>query len=418
VKIAVVGSGIAGLTAAWMLQKKHQVTLFEARERLGGHTHTVDVASGPAGEEVAVDTGFIVFNRRTYPLFCKLLDKLGVGARDSDMGFSVQVEANGREYCGRGFGGLFAQRRNLLRPSHWRMLRDLLRFYREAPLLLMQDEDPTLGQYLQANGYSKVFLEEHLVPMAAAVWSSDPADILDFPARTLIRFFANHGFLDVKDRPQWLTIPGGSRTYLDAWEKAFRGELRLGSPVRQVRRSAEGVELEVGEQTLAFDHVVFASHGDQTLGMLEDADEVEREILGSFRFQPNEVVLHQDTTLLPKKRSTWSAWNYHVPRDGVDVATVTYWMNCLQGIETTEPLLVTLNRTAEIDPGKVLRSFNYLHPIFDAPAIGAQLRHDEIDARNRASFCGAYWRYGFHEDGVWSAVRVSERLGVGKEVLA
>lgn len=417
-KIAVVGSGVAGLTAAWILQETHEVTLFEARERLGGHTHTVDVPVGEGGKDLAVDTGFIVFNRKTYPLFCRWLEELGVGARDSDMGFSVRVEGNGREYCGRGLDGLFAQRRNLLRPSHWRMLRDLLRFYREAPALLDQPDDPTLGEYLRAHRYSDVFRDEHLIPMAAAVWSADIRAILDFPARTLIRFFLNHGFLEVKDRPQWLTVPGGSRSYLDAWQARFRGRVRLGEAVGSVRRSGGQVLLEAGDARHSFDHVVLACHGDAALAMLADPDPMETDILGSFRFQPNAVALHQDEQLLPRKRSTWSAWNYHVPRQGHGLATVTYWMNRLQGIRSPEPILVSLNRSEEIDPAKLLRTFTYRHPVFDAGAIDAQARHAEIDGKRGVSFCGAYWRYGFHEDGVWSAVRAAAHLGVESEVFA
>lgn len=416
--IAVVGSGISGLTAAWMLQQKHDVTLFEAQNRLGGHTHTVDVNAGPGGESVAVDTGFIVFNRRTYPLFCGLLNKLGVGARDSDMGFSVQVSATGMEYCGRGLGGIFAQKRNLLRPAHWRMVRDLLRFYREAPALLTAEENPSLGDYLKENRYSQAFLQEHLIPMAAAVWSSDPADILRFPARTLVRFFSNHGFLAVKDRPQWLTVPGGSRSYLDAWRADFEGEVRLATPVRGVRRMGSGVVVSTEDGDHGFDHLVLATHGDTSLQMLSDATDIEQRVLRAFRFQENEVVLHQDCSLMPQRKSTWSAWNYSIPVQDVGRATVTYWMNCLQGLETPEPLFVTLNRTADIEPSKILRKFNYDHPIFDSAAIAAQDHHQEINGINGVSYCGAYWRYGFHEDGVWSAVRVASKLGVGVEALA
>jgi len=416
-KIAVVGSGISGLTSAWMLAHQHEVTLFEAAPRPGGHTHTVRVNAGPQGSEISVDTGFIVFNRRTYPLFCRLLHKLEVPAQDSDMGFSVQMERNGVEYCGDGFGGLFAQRKNLLRPNHWRMLRDILRFYKESPELLQQDSLLSLGAYLQQNGYSKVFLDEHLVPMAAAVWSADPAMILEFPARTLVQFFQNHGFLDLKNRPQWRTVQGGSKTYVDALLKDFCGELRLGTPVIQVLRQAVGVLLQTLDgQSETFDQVVLATHGDLSLKMLAQPTPREEQVLSAFSFQANDVVLHQDASLMPKGKRSWSAWNYFVPASERPRATVTYWMNKLQNLSSPLPLLVTLNRTQDIDPDLILGQYEYDHPVFDEAAIRAQEQHQEISGTDRIHYCGAYWRYGFHEDGVWSAVRVAKSFGVGEEV--
>lgn len=418
-KIAVVGSGISGLASAWMLQTEHEVHVFEADARPGGHTHTVQAPVGFQGRDVSVDTGFIVFNRRTYPIFCRLLHKLGVAAQDSDMGFSVQVQANGVAYHGRGFWGLFAQPKNLFRPAHWRMLRDLLRFYREAPSLLESEASPSLGEYLQEHGYSQVFLDEHLAPMAAAVWSTDPADILDFPARTLVQFFANHGFLDVRDRPQWLTVQGGSRTYVDALIAQLHGPVHLSTPVLGVRRAAGKVWLRTADaEEQVFDQVVLATHGDTTLRMLEDATALEQEILAPFRFQENDVVLHQDARLMPENRRTWSAWNYFVPKAGAVRATVTYWMNRLQDILSIDPLLVSLNRSDEIAEDKVLGRYAYDHPIFSAAAVAAQERHAEISGVSGIHYCGAYWRYGFHEDGAWSAMRVAKALGVGDEVLA
>ena len=415
--VAVIGSGISGLTAAWMLQTQHEVSLFEADERPGGHTHTVKVAAG-AQEELPVDTGFIVFNRRTYPIFCRLLDKFKVDAQDSDMGFSVQMQGNKVAYHGCGFWGLFAQPRNLLRPAHWRMLRDLLRFYREAPDLLESKYSPTLGEYLQENNYSKVFLEEHLVPMAAAVWSTDPADILNFPARTLVRFFQNHGFLKVKDRPQWLTVQGGSGTYVDALLAELRGPLFLSTPVLGLRREDGKVWLKTAHEEQCFDQVVVATHGDTALRMLTDATPLEQDVLTPFTFQANDVVLHQDSSLMPKSKRTWSAWNYFVPSQGVVRATVTYWMNCLQNLHSAEPLFVTLNRSSEIASDKVLGRFSYDHPIFSAAAVASQARHAEISGVAGIHFCGAYWRNGFHEDGAWSALRVAQSLGVSEEVFA
>ena len=417
-KIAVIGSGISGLASAWMLQSRHEVEVFEEANRPGGHTHTVQVPAGEDGANVNVDTGFIVFNKKTYPLFCQLLAKLNVEAQESDMGFSVQIQANKVAYHGRGFWGLFAKPKYLFRPNHWRLLLDLLRFYREAPLLLKSSSSPTLGEYLKQNRYSQVFLEEHLVPMAAAVWSTDPADILDFPARTLIQFFANHGFLSVRDRPQWLTIKGGSRSYVDALIADLQGPVHLSSPILGVRRDQGMVWLRLANgQERSFDEVVFATHADTSLRLLEDATPLEKEVLTPFRFQNNDVVLHQDATLLPKGKHVWSAWNYFVPQGGAVRATVTYWMNRLQNLLTPNPLLVSLNRNHEIAEDKVLGKFSYDHPVFSADAVLAQERHAEISGLSGVHFCGAYWRYGFHEDGIWSAMRVVQNLGVDEGVL-
>lgn len=417
-RIAVVGGGVSGLVAARLLQEQHDVSLFEVEGRAGGHSHTVDVPAGPCGEQVAVDTGFIVFNRHTYPLFCNLLEHLGIRPVDSDMGFSVQMEASGVEYCGRGLGGLFAQRRNLLRRDHWRMLRDLLRFMKQAPRHLDGDGNECLGDWLAKHGYSDAFIDAHLVPMAAAVWSADPSQVLTMPARTLFRFFDNHGFLKVRERPQWLTIPGGSRTYVQALLADFHGEVLLDRGVSSLTRLAHGVRLCCTDGTeREFDQVVLATHGDTALQLLDDPSALESEILGCFRFQPNEVLLHQDASILPRTERVWSAWNYFVPEAPSESATVTYWMNRLQDLETPDPLLVTLNRSADIDPSKVLRRFVYDHPIFDAEAIAAQGRHREISGVDRIHYCGAWWRYGFHEDGVWSAWRVAQSLGASGRIL-
>ena len=417
-KIAVVGCGVSGLVAARLLQEKHEVSLFEIEGRAGGHSHTVDVDAGPDGASVSVDTGFIVFNRHTYPLFCNLLEHLGIRPKDSDMGFSVQMEGSGVEYCGRGLGGLFAQRRNLLRRDHWRMLRDLMRFMKQAPRCLDGDGSETLATWLTEHGYSRAFVDTHLVPMAAAVWSADPSEVLTMPARTLFRFFDNHGFLKIRERPQWLTIPGGSRTYVQALLADFDGESLLEQGVSTITRLAHGVRLRCTDgMERDFDEVVIASHGDTALQLLEDPTGAESEILGCFRFQPNEVLLHQDASILPNTKRVWSAWNYFVPERPSERATVTYWMNRLQGLETPDPLLVTLNRSADIDAAKVLRRFVYDHPVFDAEAIAAQGRHAEISGVDRIHYCGAWWRYGFHEDGVWSAWRVARTLGASGRIL-
>ena len=410
-RIAIVGAGVSGLVAARLLHRRHEVEVFEAADYPGGHSHTVEARVGDT--TVPVDTGFIVFNERTYPVFCRLLKGLGVAWQDSDMGFSASIARSGVEYCGSGLGGLFAQRRNLLRPRYWGMVRDILRFYREAREVLDGDDDGrTLGDYLRSRGYGQAFVDDHLVPMAAAVWSADPVGILDFPVRTFVRFFDNHGFLEVDDRPQWLTVTGGSRAYVAQLIAPFRDRVRLSTPVRAVRRSAAGAHLTLADGSRAdFDAVVFAVHSDTALAMLEDPDADERAILGAIPYQRNTALLHTDTSLMPRTRSTWSAWNYHVPDRPSRVATLTYWMNKLQGLETPQPLLVSLNRDAEVDPAKVLKSMTYHHPVFSVGAIRAQQRRAEIQGRRGTWWCGAWWGYGFHEDGARSGMEVGEALG-------
>ncbi len=402
-KIAVVGTGVAGLVAAHRLHGEHDVTVYEAGDRIGGHVNTVDVATDTG--TVAIDTGFIVFNRKTYPRFCALLEELGVASQPSEMSFSVSCEKNGLEYNGTSFDGLLAQRTNALRPAFWRMVRDILRFYREAPALLaVDDDDLTLGTFLESRRYSREFIEHHLVPMAAAVWSSDPRDVRAMPVRFLVQFFHNHGFLQVDDRPQWLVVRGGSRQYVDALVAPFRDRIRLRTPVVRVERSFDSVRLWTksgGDET--YDRVVLATHADESLRMLSDATRLEREVLGSFGWQRNEVVLHTDTALMPRKRRAWASWNYHLVDPPSSLPTVTYWMNNLQGLTADQQYLVTLNRTAAIRPDKVLRSFVYHHPVFSSATLRAQRLHADIDGAGGVHFCGAYWGNGFHEDGVASA---------------
>jgi len=431
-KVAVVGTGISGSLAARRLHEAGtQLQVFEAAPVIGGHTATVDVDVG--GRRVAVDTGFIVCNERTYPLFLALLRELGVAPVKSEMSFSARIEAAGIEYNGTSTSALFAQRSNLLRPRFWSMVRGILRFYRDAPALIASgDDDPTLtlGEYLAREGYSAPFSEWHLLPMAAAVWSGGDGDVRRFPVRTLVRFFANHGFLQVEDRPQWLTIPGGSRTYLDALVAPFRDRIRTNTRVLGVRRAADGVHVTTAasdahapskrlEQTERFDKVVLACHSDQALRLLTDTTPVEREVLGALRYQPNDVVLHTDTRVMPRRRRAWAAWNVHVASrhgagDTEALVRVTYWMNRLQPLGAGTPdLFVTLNRTAELDPRQVLFRATYDHPIFDPAAVAAQRRHAEIDGVGGVHYAGAYWRYGFHEDGAWSALQCLARMGLG-----
>jgi predicted NAD/FAD-binding protein len=361
---------------------------------------------------VAVDTGFIVFNRATYPRFCALLAELGIEPQPSDMSFSVRCEASGLEYEASGWNGLLARRTNAMRPAFWRMLRDLVRFYSEAPATLAgPDDGATLGEFLERGRYSRAFVEQHLVPMASAVWSARPEVLRDFPLRFLVRFFENHGFLRLAGRPRWLVVPGGSRTYVERLIRSFHDRIRLETPVVRLARVERGVLLRTrhGEERL-YERVIVAAHSDQALRMLADPTPLEREVLGAFAYQPNDVVLHTDARLMPHKRRAWASWNVHRARVPSELPTVTYWMNRLQSLREPREYLVTLNRTSEIDPARVLARFTYHHPIYSRAAFAAQRRHAEIDGVHGVHFCGAYWGYGFHEDGVRSAEAVLARI--------
>jgi len=414
-RIAVVGTGISGLVAARELARTHDVDVFEAADRIGGHTNTVIVDDPDVGQ-LPVDTGFIVFNDKTYPNFCRLLDQLGVAAKDSDMSFSVRNERTGLEYNGTSLNQLFAQRINLLRPRFLRMVQQIMRFYREAPeLLAAGDESLTLGDYLERGGYGKTFIEEHLMPMGAAVWSATPEVMREFPLVFLLRFFHNHGFLQVEGRPQWRVLRGGSSSYLEPLTESYRDRIRTSTPVVQVTReeSSEGrlvrLRTKGGEEQL-YDRVVLACHSDQALRMLADARPLEREVLGAFEYQPNEAALHTDEALMPRRQLAWASWNYHVTDPPSQLSTVTYWMNMLQGLDAPTNYFVTLNRTADVDPSKLLKVIDYHHPIFTRAAVAAQKRHAEVDGSAGVHFCGAYWSYGFHEDGVRSGLAVARNL--------
>lgn len=413
-RIAIVGSGISGLVAAHHLHREHEITVFEAGDYVGGHTNTVDVTDPRSGERVAVDTGFIVFNERTYPNFIALMRELDVAWQDSDMSFSVKCEQSGLEYNGTSLDALFAQRSNVLRPRFWRMVREILRFYREAPAVLEGGgAEETLGTFLERGGYSSMFVDKHINPMAAAIWSAEPEGLRDFPLRFLVQFFQNHGFMQLEGRPQWLTIAGGSREYVKRITAPWSDRIRLATPVVDARRlDGGGVRLRTAagsEET--FDRVVFACHSDQALRILGDgATALEREVVGSFGYQRNTAVLHRDASLMPKRAKAWASWNYHVTEPASDLATVTYWMNKLQSLPTDTDYFVTLNRDADIDPSTIDRSIVYHHPIFTLDAVAAQARHDEVDGVGGVHFAGAYWRYGFHEDGVMSGLRVAQRI--------
>ncbi|MDJ0699249.1 MAG: FAD-dependent oxidoreductase [Woeseiaceae bacterium] len=401
-RIAVIGTGIAGNVAAYTLRQQHDITVFEAADYVGGHTNTVTVTEGD--REIAVDTGFIVFNDRTYPNFTKILDDIGQASQASVMSFSVQANAGRLEYCGSTLDTLFAQRSNLLRPSFHRMIRDILRFNREAPLASAAERERTLGAYLEDNGYSRAFGDHYLIPMAAAIWSSEPQAVPEMPLDFLVRFFGNHGLLQLKDRPQWRVIKGGSREYVKKLVDGHRDRIRLSTPVRGIKRHTDGVEVVTASGDIEwFDAVFVASHSDQALAMLEDATVSEREVLGAIQYQPNEAVLHTDSTLMPRRRKAWAAWNYHVPQEGHGHVSVTYHMNTLQSLDTREEYLVTLNNSDAIDPSKVLKRIRYEHPMYTLESVHAQLRQAELNC-DRTFFCGAYWRNGFHEDGVVSAL--------------
>ena len=408
-RIAIVGSGIAGLASAWWLSQRHEVVLFEANDYLGGHTHTHAVEQ--AGREYRIDSGFIVFNPDHYPLLCGLFDELGVASQPTTMSFSVHSARSGVEYNATSLDTLFCQRRNLLSPRFWGMLRDLARFYREAPALLTGEQTgPTLGDYLQAGGYGDAFRDEHLVPMASALWSSPPQWILAFPARYLVQFMANHHMLTLGERSPWRVVAGGSATYVEALRRCWRVQERLSTPVLAVRRDVDGVELDTLRGRERFDHVVMACHSDDALRLMHDADVRERDILGAIRYQSNDTVLHTDARLLPRRRKAWAAWNAHVPRDPSAPCTVSYCMNLLQGVASPDPFVVTLNRSEAIDPARILKRMHYRHPVYDHGMVAAQRRRHEIQGHRRTWFAGAYWGWGFHEDGIRSARDVVDAI--------
>jgi len=415
VKIAIIGTGIAGNVVAHRLHASHEITVYEAAAHVGGHTHTHRIELD--GEVQHIDTGFIVFNDRTYPNFVDLLDRLGVASHASSMSFSVSNERSGLEYNGTSLNRLFAQRSNVVRPSFLRMVRDIVRFNREAPRLLDDASDEiALGDYLLEHRYSRPFIDDYLVPMGAAIWSTDPQRMLAFPARFLVRFMHNHGMLTVNDRPVWRVVSGGSARYVDRLVAPWRHRIRLSCPVTQVQRAADGVWLSAcGAPATRYDHVFFACHADEALRLLGDPSPAEREILGALPFQRNDAVLHTDASLLPRRRLARAAWNYHVPREAGDGVALTYHMNALQGLRSRHDFCVTLNRSDAIHPARVLKRITYRHPVFTPQGIAAQRRHHEISGVNRTHYCGAYWRFGFHEDGVISAQQAVQRFEEGRQ---
>ncbi|MEZ5076670.1 MAG: FAD-dependent oxidoreductase [Solirubrobacterales bacterium] len=415
-RIAIVGTGISGLVAAHRLHRRHEIVVHEAGGKLGGHTNTVPVEDEEGTQ--AVDTGFIVFNDRNYPRFEALLRELGVASQPSHMSFSVADREGRFEYAGTP-RGLFARPAHLLSPSFLGMLLDWRRFNREARQLIgMNGTAPSLGHWLEERGFSRHFVERLIVPQASAVWSADPDQMWSFPASFMAEFFDNHGMYSLRNRPRWRTVRGGSDRYVEAISAPWRDRVRLGAPVRRIERTGGRVRVEAeGCESEVFDRVVIATHSDQALALLGDPSPAEREILGAIPYQRNETVLHTDATLMPRRRATWSSWNFHLADGPPRGTTVTYWMNNLQRLPCRRDYFVTLNRSAEIDPARVIRRISYDHPVYTKRGVAAQARHAEISGVRGTHYCGAYWGWGFHEDGVLSADRVCEEIGAAAALL-
>lgn len=415
-KIAIVGTGISGLVAAHRLQPEHEIVVYEAAERIGGHSHTVPVETADGTHWI--DTGFIVFNNRNYPQFEALLAELGVASQPSHMSFSVSDGRGRFEFSGTPWG-LFARPAHLFSPTFLGMLRDWRRFNREARALIgMNGTAPSLGHWLERQGFSRHFVERLIVPQASAVWSADPAQMWSFPASFMAEFFENHGMYALRNRPRWRTVSGGSRGYVEAITAPWRDRVRLRAPVRRIERLPDGVRIEAdGCESEEFDRVVIATHSDQALAMLSDPSEAEREVLGAIPYQANEAVLHTDASLMPRRRAAWSSWNFHLSEEPAQGSTVTYWMNNLQRLRSKRHYFVTLNQGERIDPAKVIRRITYDHPVYTKEGVAAQARHAEISgAAHRTHYCGAYWGWGFHEDGVVSAQRVCDEIAPSPDV--
>ncbi|MEW6990987.1 NAD(P)/FAD-dependent oxidoreductase [Colwelliaceae bacterium 6441] len=410
--IAIIGSGISGLTAAYLLSKKHHVTVFEKNDRVGGHTATVDIEK--EGEKLAIDTGFIVFNDKTYPNYLALLAEIGIGKQATEMSFSVHNCQTGMEYNGHNLNTLFAQRRNLFRPKFWRLVKEILRFNKQCKAIYHQQDYQsgyTLGQFLKENDFSDYFAEHYILPMGAAIWSSSLAQMEDFEFRFFVQFFHNHGLLNIADRPQWYVIPKGSRSYLSPLCKPFNDNIRLNANISGITRSDDNVQLHFDDSASeTFDEVVIACHSDEALSLLMDASPNEKAILSAMPYSENSVVLHTDINLLPKRQKAWASWNYQLSENRHKAASVTYNMNILQGLNSRHTFCVTLNQKEDIDPKSILKEFTYHHPIFSSESILAQKKRKQICGVNHTHFAGAYWHNGFHEDGVKSAVEVAKRF--------
>lgn len=412
-RIAVIGGGISGLVASHQLSNVAEITLLEANDRIGGHTHTVDV-SRPDGA-FAVDTGFIVFNDWTYPNFCTLLDRLGVESQPSDMSFGLMNDRHGFEFALPSMNGFFADRRSLLSPNSYRLLADIVRFNRDGRRLASGIGDKrTLGTFFSDHGYSNLFLERYVIPMIAAIWSADPATVRDLPAQYFMQFFDNHGLLNLINRPQWRVIKGGSRSYIEPLCESFKKGIATNCPVLGITRHSEHVEIETPYGIQNYDHVVIAAHSDQALRMLRDPSDDEKEILGAMKYKPNDVVLHTDRSILPKRRRAWASWNYRIHGDDSSEAQLTYHMNRLQSLASKDEFCVSMNQTDYLNPDAIIGRYEYSHPAYDEGAVQAQRKHLQISGVRRTHYCGAYWGYGFHEDGVNSALAMADFFGKGK----
>lgn len=412
-KIAIIGTGVSGLTCGHLLHKHYDVTLFEKNNYIGGHTATVDVEH--SGIKYAIDTGFIVFNNRTYPYFEKLLARIGVKRKPTEMSFSVHNEATGFEYNGHTFGSLFAQRRNIFRPKFWRLLYDIVRFNKLCKSLHENAEytEQSLGELLQQHQFNDFFKYHYILPMGAAIWSTSIKEMEHVGVEFFVKFFFNHGLLDITNRPQWYVIPGGSREYIKPLIAGFADQIKLNSDIQSVTRSTDGATILFADgQQAFFDKVIFACHSDQALALLDDPSEQETAVLGAIPYSENSVVLHTDESLLPDRKAAWASWNYLLNNNTDKAAVVTYQMNILQGIESDTQFCVTLNHLDGINQSKILREFTYHHPVFNQKSIAAQQKKHTVDGENNSYFCGAYWYNGFHEDGVRSAVDVAKQLGV------
>ena len=411
-KIAIIGSGISGLTSAYLLNRNHDITVFEANDYIGGHTHTHNIKI--KDKEYAVDTGFIVYNERTYPNFIKLLDTLGVERQLSTMGFSVKSASEDYEYAGESLNSLFAKRSNIFRLGFLRMLYEMYHFGKKSDSTgLGLDASITLGTYLRSENYSNEFINYFIIPMGAAIWSTPANKVLDMPAYFFIKFFYNHGMLEIINRPKWWVIKDGSSAYIKKIIKGFESKINLSSPIRTVSRLDNGIEIETAnsKKPLMFDAVVFATHSDQALGMLKDPTEKEKDILSSIPYQKNEVLLHTDSSVLPKRKLAWASWNYQLDSNPESPVVLTYNMNILQSLDCDETFCVTLNDHQSVDKSKVLKKITYHHPLFTVKGIEAQKRKLEISGVNNTYYCGAYWHNGFHEDGVASAIEVCKHFG-------
>ena len=412
-KVAIVGAGISGLTCAWLLHPHHEITVYESEPVVGGHSNTVEFDC--EGKTYRIDTGFIVYNDRNYPNFMKLMARLAIRGVPTAMSFAVRCDRTGIEYSGSGLAGVFAQKRNLLRPSFLRMVADILRFNRAGAEDAERDLGTiTVGEYLSRNGYGSAFSEHYLLPMGAAIWSCPTGTFADFPIQFILEFYRNHGLLSLTNRPQWYTIPGGSRRYVERLSAPFAQNIRTSSPVQRVERDADGVKISSAGDVSRFDEVIFACHSDQALRMLGQPSGLEEKVLSGFPYEINEAVLHTDSSVLPRCRKAWSAWNYRIGESDSNVAaaTVTYNMNILQHIQSDRTFCVTLNDTQQISDSSVISRHKYAHPVFTTQRAILQSMHDQLIRRNRTSFCGAYWGNGFHEDGVNSALAVCRRFGV------